>query len=172
MKTKMLLIAALLSVTVFSFGQDYPNLARSTGELPRAGKPILFEYSTKGTVLGDQKDFGATAYIYDGDYRAQEVRLTMNGDKWTGRINTNDSTKAAFIVFKKGELIDNNKEKGYSFMMYYHDEPIKEAYAAVASFNTSFGSFLAQLKTDPEENLELYNKEFQSHPDLKSKYIV
>lgn len=170
MKIKILLVAALLSATSFSFAQDYSNL-HTSGELPKAGKPIWFEYSTKGTVLGDQKDLEAVAYIYDGELRAQEVNLTMKEDKWTGQINTNDSTKAAFIVFKKGELIDNNKEKGYSFMIYSREKPVKGAYAAVADFNTGLGSYFMQLKTDPENNLDLYNREFQSYPELKAKYL-
>lgn len=173
MKMKSFLVAAFLLATIFSFGQEYTNLIRTeSSNLPHPGNSIGFEYSPKGTVLGDEKDFEATAYIYDGEFRAQEVKLRMVGDKWSGEITTNDSTKVVFIVFKKDELIDNNKEKGYSFILYQGEDPAKGAFAAMADFNTGLGSYFMQLKPDPAENLELFDKEFQYHPDLKSKYIV
>ena len=171
MKTRLGLVAVLVSATLFSFGQQYSNLSFSPAQ-PKPGDKIHFEYSTKGTVLGNETSFDAIAYISDGTVRAQEVWLKADGDKWSGDITTNDTTKAVFIVFKKDELIDNNKEQGYSLMLYSNGEPVKGAYIAVADFSSGYGSFLMQLKSDPAQSLELYNKDFSRNPDLKAKDLL
>lgn len=171
MKSRIGLVAFLLSTTFFSFSQKYSNLS-FTPEEPKPGDKIHFEYSTKGTVLGNEKSFDAVAYISDGQVRAQEVWLKSDGDNWSGDISTNDSTKAVFIVFKKDELIDNNKEQGYSIMLYSNGSPVNGAYIAVADFNSVYGSFLMQLKNDPAQSLDLYDKEFSRNPDLKAKYLL
>ncbi len=146
MKARFVLVVVLLSTTFFSFSQQNSNLVFSPAQ-PKPGDKIHFEYSTKGTVLGNENFFDAIAYISDGSVRAQEAWLKADGDKWSGDIMTNDSTKAVFIVFKKDELIDNNKEQGYSLMLYANGEPVKGAYIAVADFNNTYGSFLMQLKS-------------------------
>ncbi|HWC54711.1 MAG TPA: TlpA disulfide reductase family protein [Chitinophagaceae bacterium] len=171
MKARLSLVAVLVSATIFSFGQQYSNIRFSPAQ-PKPGDKIHFEYSTKGTVLGNETSFDAVAYLSDGEVRAQEVWLKPDGDKWTGDITTNDSTKAVFIVFKKDELIDNNKEQGYTLMLYSDGEPVKGAFIAVADFNNGYGSFLMQLKNDPAQSLALYDKEFSRNPDLKSKYLL
>ncbi|HVT87059.1 MAG TPA: TlpA disulfide reductase family protein [Chitinophagaceae bacterium] len=171
MKTRFALVALLVSATIFSFGQQYSNLSFSPAQ-PKPGDKIHFEYSAKGTVLGNETSFDAIAYLSDGAVRAQDIPLKADGDKWSGDIMTNDTTKAVFIVFKKDELIDNNKEQGYSLMLYSNGEPVKGAYIAVADFNTGYGSFLMQLKSDPAQSLELYNKDFSRNPDLKEKYLL
>src|SRR5574338_1603627 len=151
MKARLSLVAVLISATLFSFSQQDSNLSFYPAQ-PKPGDKIHFEYSTKGTVLGNETSFDAIAYISDGQVRAQEISLTANGDKWAGDIATNDTTKAVFIVFKKDELIDNNKEQGYSLMLYSNGEPVKGAYIAVADFNNGYGSFLMQLKNDPSQS--------------------
>lgn len=172
MKTKSFFAFVLLLSTALCFGQDYNSNFVLLTSLPKPGENIRFEYSPKGTVLGDSKDFEAIAYIYDGQLRAQEVNLTPDGEKWNGEIKTNDSTKVAAIVFKKDELIDNNKEQGYSFILYDHEVPVKGAYAAMAEMHAGIGSYFMQLKTDPQKDIELYNEEFQRDPSMKSKSMM
>ena len=171
MKIRFFLVAVFLSTTTFLLSQQNDNLVFIPAQ-PAAGNKIHFEYSAKGTVLGNEKNFDAIAYISDGLIRAQEVKLAADGDKWAGDIITNDSAKAIFIVFKKDDLIDNNKEQGYQLLIFKNGAPVKGAYAAVADFNSSIGSYLLQLKPDPQKSLELYNKEFDINPDLKSKYLL
>lgn len=171
MKAKFSIVAILLLATIFSFSQQYPNLSFSPAQ-PKPGDKIHFEYSPAGTVLGNETSFDAVAYINDGTVRAQEVKLKADRDKWSGEIMTNDSTKAVFIAFKKDELIDNNKEQGYSLLLYTNGAPVKGAYIACADFNSSYGSYLIQIKNDPAQALELYNKEFDRYPELKLKYLV
>jgi hypothetical protein len=167
MKQKLMLAAMLLLAAFFTCAQEYKNLAFSPSK-PSPGDVIKFEYSTPGTTLGGTNDFEAIAYINDGQVRAQEIQLTADGDKWKGAIPTNDSTKVVFIVFKKDKLIDNNREQGYSLMLYKNGEPVKGAYGAMADVNTGIGSYLMQLKADPLKNLEWYDKEFSRNPGYKS----
>jgi hypothetical protein len=171
MKQKLTLAAALLLTAFFIRAQDYKNLVIYPAR-PQPGDVIKFEYSTSGTTLGNEKDFDAVAYIYDGQVRAQEIQLVSDGNKWNGEISTNDSTKVVFISFKKDKTIDNNKEQGYSVLLYKNGEPVKGAYAAMADVNSGFGAYLMQLKIDPAQNLELYDKEFSRDPGFKTKVIV
>jgi thiol-disulfide isomerase/thioredoxin len=172
MNQKLTLVATFLLVSFFSCAQEYKNLVFSPSK-PKPGDVIRFEYSTAGTELGDAIAFEAVAYIYDGQLRAQETKLIASGDKWKGEISTNDSTKAVFIIFKKDKLTDNNREQGYSLMLYNKKgEPVKGAYAAIAEINNGVGSFIMRLKTDPAKDLELFDKEFSRHSDLKSKMLV
>src|SRR5688500_10297922 len=114
MLTKTSLLILLLGIGLFVSAQ-YTNVKFSPAQ-PRPGNTIIFEYTTSGTTLGEAKNFEALAYLQDGQVRVQEVTLKQAGNKWTGEIKTNDTTKAVLLVFKKGELIDNNKEQGYSIL--------------------------------------------------------
>lgn len=172
MKQRLTLAVTFLLAAFFVSAQDYKNLAFPNPK-PIPGSTIQFEYITSGTELGESKDFDAVAYIYDGQLRAQDVKLTSKGDKWKGEVTTNDTTKAVFLVFKKDRLMDNNREQGYSLMMFTKKgEPVKGAYAAVADVSGGMGPFLMRLKVEPAKNLELYDKEFGLFPDLKEKMIV
>lgn len=168
MKSKLLLLASFLLAGFFAFAQ-YNNLKFSP-EQPKPGDVIKFEYSTTGTVLGDVKEFEALAYLQDGQLRVQEITLTASGDKWTGSIITNDTTKAVLIVFKNDLLTDNNKEQGYSLLMMKDGKPVNEAYAALADAN-SFGGFIAQMKVAPETNIALYEKEFARSKEMRDKHL-
>lgn len=171
MKQKLILAALLVSASVFTYGQEFKNLVFSSAK-PKPGETIKFEYSASGTTLGAEKDFEAIAYVYDGELRAQEILLVSSGDKWNGKISTNDSTKIVFVVFKKDKLIDNNKEQGYSIMLYDKGEPVKGAYAAKADVRSSWGPFIMQLKTNPADNIALYDKEISRDPSSKSKLLL
>jgi len=171
MKLKVIAVAAFLIATAFCIAQEKKNLSFFPLE-PKPGEKIKFEYSTSGTVLSGVTAFRAVAYINDGQLRAQEINLTPDGDRWHGEISTNDSTKVVFIVFKKDELIDNNKEQGYSVMLYKNGEPVKGARATLADVNGGIGAYIMQLKVDPQKNIELFNQEFSLHPDLKQTALL
>jgi thiol-disulfide isomerase/thioredoxin len=168
MLTKTSLLILLLGIGLFASAQ-YSNLKFSPAQ-PRPGNTIVFEYTTSGTTLGETKDFEALAYLQDGQVRVQEVTLKQSGDKWTGEIKTNDTAKAVLLVFKKDELIDNNKEQGYTILLTNNGIPVKGAYVALAELN-NFGGFLAQMKVAPEKNLELYEKELSRYPESAFKYL-
>ncbi|MBS1620696.1 MAG: TlpA family protein disulfide reductase [Bacteroidetes bacterium] len=170
MKARIIFFVVLVVSAFTSSGQPYSNLIFSPAQ-PGPGDKIHFTYSPKETVLGNEASFEAIAYISDGQVRAQQVSIKPDGDKWAGTILTNDSTKAVFIVFKKDELMDNNKEQGYSLLLYSNGEPVEGAYIAEADFNSVYGSFLLQLKSEPAQTLELYDKEFSRNPELKIKYL-
>jgi hypothetical protein len=162
------LLSVLLMATLFSFGQ-YANL-KITPEVPKPGAKIHFEYNPAGTVLGGLTNFEAIAYIQDGMVRAQELTLVRTGDTWSGDIMTNDTTKAFMVVFRTDEMIDNNKEQGYRWMLMQNGEPVKDAYVSMIDLNNMSG-YLAQVKIKPEENVQLYHKEFARNPQLKQKYL-
>lgn len=169
MKAKILLLIAFALTSIYSFSQ-YNNISFSPAQA-KPGDKINFEYSTSGTTLGEAKDIKAFAYLQDGAVRVQEVTLTAKDGKLTGQVITNDTTKAVLLVFKAGDIIDNNKEQGYSLLLMQNGEPVKGAYIALAEAN-NFGGFLAQMKVAPEKNLELYEKDFARNADLREKYLT
>ncbi len=168
MKSKFIMLCIVLLSVMTAFAQ-YSNL-KFLPEQPRPGDEIHFEYSSTGTTLGATEDFMAVAYLHDGVVRAREAELKKKDGKWTGTIQTNDTTKAVLLVFKKDELIDNNKEQGYSILLSKDGNPVKGSGIAMAELN-SFGGFLAQMKVTQQQNLELYEKDFAAYPDLKANYL-
>jgi thiol-disulfide isomerase/thioredoxin len=171
MKSRVISVLVFVIAAGCCAAQEKKNLNFSPAE-PKPGEKIKFEYSTSGTELGGITDFRTVAYINDGQLRAQEVTVKPEGDRWRGEITTNDSTKVVFVIFKKDELIDNNKQQGYSVMLYKDGEPVKGARAALADVNSGMGSYLMQLKVDPQTNVDLFKQDFSLHPDLKQKWLL
>lgn len=170
MKQKFFLAASFLLSVLVTLAQDYRNLS-FTPASPKPGDVITFEYSTSGTMLGGIRDFDAFAYVYDGEVRAQDVKLLSAGNRWKGEIKTNDSSKVVFLSFKKDKLIDNNKEQGYSIMMMDNGQPVKGAYAAMAEVTGGVGGIMMQMKADHAANLAWYEKEFSRDPSYRSKVM-
>ena len=161
----------LLGCSFFSTAQS-DNLSFEPSK-PKPGDKIRFEYSTKGTVLGGMQDIEAIAYIAEGNVRAKEIKLSAVGDLWTGEVETSDSTKVIFLFFKKNdELFDNNRDQGYSLLMYKDGVPVKGAYSALADVNSGIGAYLMRLNSEPAHNIVLFEKEFARNPDLKEYYMI
>lgn len=167
MKLRLLLTTAILLLNLFAFAQ-YDNLVfKPTDAAP--GAVIEFEYNPTGTPLADANEITPAAYIFDGQVRVVELTLNKIGNKWKGTIPTNDTTKAVLVGFKHGEIIDNNKEQGYSLLLKQNGEPVKGARGGLFTLN-NFGAFFLQMKVKPETSLLLLEAELKQNPELKTQY--
>jgi thiol-disulfide isomerase/thioredoxin len=167
MKLRLFLTPALLFLNLLAFAQNNNLVFTPADAAP--GSVIEFEYNPAGTPLAEAKEVTPAVYIFDGRIRVVELMLTKDGDKWKGTIPTNDTTKAVLVGFKHDEIIDNNKEQGYSLLLKQNGEPVKEARAGLFSLN-NLGGFLLQMKVKPETNLLLLEKEFKKNPGLRTEY--
>ena len=170
MSTRLFTLFVAFSFASLAAAQPYKNLSFQPAK-PGPGESIQFTYSTAGTTLGESREIEAVAYIYDGQLRAQPVSLQPAGNDWTGIIATNDSTRIVYVLFRKDKVVDNNRDQGYSVMIFRNGEPVKGALAAKADVNSGIGSYILQLKTEISDNLALYDQELKRFPDLKGKLL-
>lgn len=167
MQQSLQLSLLLTLFSLVSFAQS--NHVVFSNSTPAPGSVVEFEYDPAGTVLANAKEITPAAYIYDGQVRALEISFTKEGDKWKGIIPTNDSTKALLIGFKNNNIIDNNREQGYSLLFAKNGVPVKEARAGLCNLN-NFGSYFLQMKTKPETTVLLLEEEIKNNPDMTTKY--
>lgn len=166
MNTRLLPVIALLLISTIGLAQQHITFTPANAA---PGNTIEFTYDPSGTPLGDVKEITPAVFLFDGDVRAVEVTLIKNGDRWKGSIPTNDATCAVLVGFKAGDIIDNNQEQGYFFLMKKNGEPVKGARTGLIMLN-EFGSYFLQMKVKPETIVALLEEEFKSHPELKIGY--
>jgi len=133
MKTTKLL--ALLPALLFvhaSYAQDKSPVTLST-PYPEAGKKITITYNTTVTALNGKDSLKARVYYIDNkNFPVDEIALKQNGPLWQGEVTIIDSTKAFVVKVLRDTIIDNNNGKGYVYLIYKGQKPVKGAYAAKA----------------------------------------
>lgn len=133
MKTIKLL--ALLPALFFihaTFAQNKSPLTLST-PYPEAGKKLTLTYKTDSTPLNGKGSLKARVYYIDNkNFPVDEITLKQNGKLWQGQVTINDSAKAFVVKILRGTIIDNNRGKGYVYVIYKDQKPITGAYAAKA----------------------------------------
>ena len=156
------LTASLLAICL-----SFAALAQQAFEVmtkkPTPGSVIAVEYMPRNTVLQGQKDFEATAYLFEGGLpRAVEVPLKQEGGIFRGSIKTADTTRAVFFSFAKDETRDNNSDAGYYTPLYTKSgEEVPGANAAMGSAFANFGGIWG-LKRNAQSSAEFNKKEFAS----------
>ena len=139
-------------------------------EHPSPGEKIELEYSPAGTDLEGVDHIEAVAYLLGGEMPlAQEVALTLNGEKWVGSLQTHDTTLAVFVSFNDdaSKYTDNNEGKGYKLKLYQKgkDIPVAGAMGALAQVYGSYQSRMMGLEQDLEKAKKYLTKEIKAHPE-------
>jgi len=172
MKTNLLLILPALLVIQNAFSQA--NHVILSDQYPAAGETISITYDPAGTSLTGIKDISASAYYLDNkDYPVSEIILTPGDKSLKGSLTIPVTAKAFYIKLSSGDLIDNNSDTGYVYLLYDKDrKPIAGAYGAEASMLSSgMGTGLARIKKiSNQDALSLYKKEFDLYPATKNDY--
>ena len=172
MKTKLLLILPAVLIIQSAFSQT--NHVVLSDQYPAAGETVSINYDPAGTPLDGKKDISASAYYLDNkDYPVSEIILTPGDKSLKGNLTIPVTAKAFYIKLSSGDVIDNNNDTGYVYLLYDKGrKPIAGAYAAEASMLSSgMGEGLAKIKKiSNEEALALYKKEFDLYPATKSDY--
>ncbi len=133
MKTiKLLALLPALLLAHAGNAQDKTPLTLST-QYPEAGKKLTITYNPAGTSLNGKDSLKVRVYYIDNkNFPVDEIALKQNGDLWQGEVTINDSAKAFVVKVLRDTVIDNNKGKGYVYVIYKDQKPIKGAYNAKA----------------------------------------
>lgn len=165
----MLLLTTLLAVQ-FVMAQPGARLKLSSN-YPSAGEKITMTYDTAGTVTGGKKDLEASVFFLDNkDYPVADIDLKPTANIFRGEFAIPANASAFFIKITAGDSVDNNSGKGYVYMVYKDKQPVAGAYAMKAYFLAGMGNYYARITPDPKQGMELYDKEFEQHPETKKDY--
>ena len=172
MKTKLLFILPGLMVIQSAFSQT--SHVTLSNQYPAAGETINITYDPTGTPLNGKKDINASAYYLDNkDYPVSEIILTHVDKSLKGSLTIPVAAKAFYIKLSSGDVVDNNNDAGYVYLLYNKDQkPVAGAYAYEASMlSNGMGAGLAKIKKiSNEDAIALYKKEFELYPATKNDY--
>ena len=153
-----------------AFSQSVAHLNLSD-QYPAAGENVSLTYNPLGTVVDGKKDISAVVYYLDNkDYPAADIDLKPDGKLLKGDITVPDSAKAFFIKINSSDLVDNNNEKGYIYLVYKDKQPVRGAYASEAMIFSGLGNSRAKIKADNPQRVVLYKKEFALYPQSEKEY--
>lgn len=165
----ILLVPALLAMHSVFAQKTHLTLSDN---YPSPTEKVKITYDPAGTPIAGKKDIGAEVYYIDGkDNPANDIDLKANGSLLSGDFTIPATAKAFFIkVFSNGD-IDNNNDKGYVYLVYKDKKPVQGAYEANGYILASgVGSNFAKIKTDSEEGLALFKKEYDAYPQAEKPY--
>jgi thiol-disulfide isomerase/thioredoxin len=163
---------AFLLCCLFTFlvtHAQYNNL-KIHPQNPEPGALITIEYSPYGTVLGDAQIIKAIVYTQDTTVYPVLLELKKVGNIWKAELQSNKLTKGYLLGFKSDEVVDNNKGDGYYILFTQNEVPVKGSNIAQAELK-SWGGYRMQMNPNPEKELALYKKDFETYPELKTKYL-
>lgn len=157
------------------------NSVKYLPEKPKAGDEITIYYNQANTILSDVKNIEIVFSLYSSkSFEYQHIEETHNhamtkqGETWTYKIKTTSNTDCIAIKFCDGsdyDFFDNNDGLGYFVRIY--DNTGNETNASALGYATAFNSWATLLQfvnRDQNKSLEIMNKVFKDHPELKAKY--
>ncbi len=143
-------------------------------EKPIPGTSITIRFDPAGTGLADAEAVEAVAYIYaKGQPEAKSFSLQKTENLWSGEVETNKDDRGLILKFLSGRLEDSNQNKGYVILLNdQNGKPVAGAEAGLAEALGGWGTNYAGLERDPGRALELFDKDFASHPDVKREFLA
>ena len=164
--TKLLVLLPALFFIHASYAQDKSPITLST-PYPEAGKKITITYNTTGTALKGKDSLKARVYYIDNkNFPVDEIALKQNGRLWHGEVTITDSTEAFVVKVLRDTIIDNNKGKGYVYVIYNGQKAIRGAYGAKA-YIYQIGKPVG-VTADMAEATAAYEKEIELYSNKKS----
>jgi thiol-disulfide isomerase/thioredoxin len=167
-----LLIIPCLLMLQTTFAQTTSHLVL-TEAYPAADATVGLIYNVTGSPLEGKKDITATVYFLDNkDYPVNDIGLKTDNKKLKGTIQVPVNTKAFYIKIKSGDVVDNNNDTGYVYLIYKDKKPVPGAYGSEAyMLSTGMGTALANIKRiDNPTGVALYQKEFALYPESEKDY--
>lgn len=171
MKTKLLLILPGLLAMQTAFSQT--SHVTLSDQYPAAGETVNLTYDPAGTPLDGKKDISGSVYYLDNkDYPVSQINLITVDKALKGSFTIPVTAKAFYIKLSSGDIVDNNNDAGYVYLLYKDQKPIAGAYASEASMLSSgMGTALAKIKKISNgDAIALYKKEFELYPASESDY--
>ncbi|MBS7562869.1 redoxin domain-containing protein [Mucilaginibacter sp. Bleaf8] len=153
-------------------------IAQSTSHLtlsdpyPKPGEKLTLTYNPEGTPLAGEKGLSATVYFIDNkDFPTDDIALKPVGKSLQGQLTIPATAKSFMIRIGKDDLVDNNSDKGYIYLVHNGKKPVPGAYASKAYIlSTGMGSALANIKRDIDGSIDLYKKDITENPGIDKEY--
>ncbi|WP_413666758.1 redoxin domain-containing protein [Mucilaginibacter sp. Mucisp86] len=166
---KSIMLVPALLVMQSAFAQK--NHLTLSDNYPSPTEKVKITYDPAGTPVAGKKDIGAEIYYINGkDNPATDIDLKADGSSLSGDFTIPATAKAFFIkIFSDGD-IDNNNDKGYVYLVYKDKKPVQGAYEAQGYILSGVGNNFAKIKTDSEEGLALFKKEYDAYPQAEKPY--
>lgn len=172
MKKLTLLFALSGILTLQSVVAQINSHLNLSDAYPSPGEKITVTYDPSGTPLDGKNDLNAVVYFVDNkDYPVADLSLKPSKKLLKGDFTIPASAKAFFVKISKDQIVDDNSEKGYLYLVYKDKKPVEGAYASKAYvLSSGMGNAVAKIKTDPNEAFTLYKYEFRIYPQSKKDY--
>ena len=109
-------------------------------------------------------------YMGENRFKNEIIPFEFQNNKITGRFKLPDTVLYVSIKITNGKEFDNNRDKGYGFNVYENGKPKKGTFftqGAVSLYNKYFFN----AKVDTLKAIQLMEKEYQLHPDLKESTL-
>lgn len=133
------------------------------------GLPVRFMYDPQKTRMRDADSVAVALIISSGKgFEAMDLKAVRNGKNWETDFVLPDSALAVALRFSDDGIIDDNGGKGYIYPVYQRQLPVPGGWAAAAELKIKGKRTLSLGSLYAEQALELYEKEFEANPSMKS----
>ncbi|HEY5462328.1 MAG TPA: TlpA disulfide reductase family protein [Hanamia sp.] len=169
MRTKNLLLSALLFCALHTFGQS--NFIFSP-EKPKAGDVISVTYIPSGTIANSTSLLNAIVYTLGSKGQtANDLDLKKSGNDYTGTVKTDTSDNFVFFGFSVDNNFDNNSNKGFWIQLYDGDNLKKGSDLSLFEFYQYYDRNVG-MEADNDRALEALEDEFKVNPDSKKSNLI
>jgi thiol-disulfide isomerase/thioredoxin len=147
---------------------------------PVAGSEITVRFNADSTGLAQADSINMIASLYSVDAdNTVDVKMQKDGNYWSGRIKTADSTRGVIIKFvdasteaEDNEIACNNDDKG--FVIHLYDKKgvmVPGSLAGLANAIWDWGSNYLNLSLDVKLAEVYFKKDFSKNPGVKNDYL-
>jgi len=165
-------LSLLILLTALVISRSNAQSVKFSSASPEAGKPLSFEYESKGGKLEMLANVTCVAQTFvNNKQKVVKIDLTKEGSVYKGTFTPIDSTAIAVLVFAADGTKDDNPN-GYYTLFYDKGQPTAMAYYWEAVYYNGMGAALAGIKSDKAKSIVAYEKAFAIDPLMKEKNII
>ncbi len=163
---------ALLAISC-SQGKKPAQKFAVSPDKPSPGETITIAFTPDREVFQSADKIQMLAYSCTAGFpKVIPVDMEKSGKEWVASFTPDKESYGAAVKFKTAEEVDNNRKTGY-FIPFYTDDGglIAGALAAQAEALASWGDLFLEIEPDTAKALQLFEREFQAHPEMKKKFL-
>lgn len=170
MSQKTFLFIWLVCAAVSSAAQS--NFSYKPGK-PLPGDLVTFSYTPRAEDKSGDITLDAAVYQVGKSQKASDISLVKSDNGgFTGSFRVDSSANFLYLVFSRGEEIDNNFNKGYTINLYERDGSAVKQGSYVSQAVFYMGERTAGIGKDNARVIESYEKEFARYPQSRKQNLV
>lgn len=132
---------------------------------PQSGDSVTITYTGNLAKPGTEMSF-FFSYMGDNRFKNEIIPSKFQDNKITGRFRLPDTVLYVSIKITNEKEFDNNNGKGYGFNVYENGKPKKGTFFTHGA-SVLYNEYFMKAKVDTLKAIQLMEKEYQLHPDLK-----